>query len=97
MKDWEAFVAGGVSMKYVITTDGKVLVFDSEIWHSDMVESPDIACAGGFVSVGQRGVSCYGMSMTLGVESRSEDSILVRNELVKRLPAVLVEQLPPQK
>ncbi|MEJ0053150.1 MAG: hypothetical protein WDN10_00255 [bacterium] len=97
-KEWEDFIAGRIPMKYVVTTAGKALVFDSEILHSSVVESPALALAAGFVCINQRGVHCFGTSITLGVDSRGdEDALLVRKELVERLPAALVEQFPPQK
>jgi hypothetical protein len=78
--------------KYVIV-DGCAIVFSAAITHSDMVKYNKRAEGAGFVRFypGKNEwdedvviAKCFGNSISLGVESREEDSLIVTRQICGR-------------
>lgn len=78
-------------VKYVIV-DGCAIVFSEAITHSDMVRYGKKAEGAGFVHFCQEVdhygdpvivAKCYGKSISLGVDSREEDSKIVTQQICK--------------
>jgi hypothetical protein len=75
--------------KYVIV-DGCAIVFSAAITHSDMVRFGKKADGAGFVRFYIEKdeydedivkAKCYGRAMSLGIESREEDSLIVTSQI----------------
>ncbi|WP_310594485.1 hypothetical protein [Flavobacterium sp.] len=69
-------------MKYVIKSDGVLLLFSSKIMHSEAIDkgiSAGFAIIDYDVTINQFKVKCYGGSDSLQVSSREEDCSIVQN------------------
>jgi len=71
--------------KYIVTKSGSVVIFSSEIVHSHF-RNLEIKTAG-FVSIGVKsygvGVTCYGRSESLDIDSDPKDAYIVMRHILK--------------
>ena len=71
-------------VKYIITKDNKIIVFNEWFQHSDFRHFEPISA--GFISFGVNKdnnptCSCYGESISLGLKSREEDTAIAKRQL----------------
>ena len=70
--------------KYVVTKNNEIIVFSEILQHSEFKRFEPISA--GFISFGinEKGrpsCSCYGKSISLGIESRLEDTDIAKKQL----------------
>lgn len=73
-----------IKTKYVITDDGTIIVFPELLQHSEFKKFNPVSA--GFISFGVNkqgnpSCTCYGESISLGLKSREEDTILAKRQL----------------
>jgi hypothetical protein len=73
-------------MKYVVVDDGLndlVIVFPEMMEHSRMQHLPGTILSAGFIAVVDGKWSCYGKSVSLGLESRPKEDSKLANSMLK--------------
>ncbi len=72
-------------VKYIRTKDNKIIAFSEFFNHSDFQDFNPISA--GFISIGigedrNPDCSCYGESVSLGLKSMSDDTILAKRQIL---------------
>ena len=73
-----------LKQKYIITEDNKIIVFSELFQHSEFKKFNPISA--GFISFGVNkqgnpSCTCYGESVSLGLKSREEDTVIAKRQL----------------
>lgn len=68
-------------MKYITSKDGEMIIFSIGFSHDEMARKTigiKNVVGAGFVSLSD--ATCYGRSISLGIDSREDDTILLKNQ-----------------